>query len=527
MCRFNSNDTILTKKKMSTIDEEDEVLTPPFDSSERKSPIVVATFNLVATIVGGGVLSLPWAFAKCGVLLATILMIIAAVVTNKSLYMLVKCGRKAGVNTYGDVGKAAFGSWMEWFIPCLLFVFLLFVIVAYMVLIREIWTPIIVLIIQFWWKWTNNNDDNDDALFPSFDDESKNADLVLFCIVLFMLPFLVQKTLHSLRFNCYLGFFSVSILCAALCRRAYQQQELFYSSAADDKYQIRWVQPSSFKDVIVAFPVIVLSFLCHFNILSIDSALTKPTPKRMKSVLDYSIVVSLVLQYCVGLAGYVFTGDDRIRQNILQNCNIDDALFALGRFGCGMTMMLAMPIITLPCRDNMLQTLDLCVLPTLMRLFSKKNKHHHSLVVDEESGTVAEEGTPLLQIGESGSYNLTSAPKKLVPFLLRENKVAHYFSTVAIVGSCYTAAVGATDVAVVWSLCGSTMAFLIAFILPSACYIRIFGRRGAAKQENDNINNSNKEQRFLVRLAWCLLIAAGASAMICTTITVENVFISS
>ena len=44
----------------------DDILVPDFDSSRRKSNLIVAVFNLTATIVGGGVLSLPLAFAKVG-----------------------------------------------------------------------------------------------------------------------------------------------------------------------------------------------------------------------------------------------------------------------------------------------------------------------------------------------------------------------------------------------------------------------------------------------------------------------------
>ena len=75
-----------------------EILVPPFDSETRKSTLIPATFNLVATIVGGGVLSLPLAFQKCGIVLATVLMILSAVVTDFSLYLLCISARQTGVS---------------------------------------------------------------------------------------------------------------------------------------------------------------------------------------------------------------------------------------------------------------------------------------------------------------------------------------------------------------------------------------------------------------------------------------------
>jgi hypothetical protein len=75
--------------------DPDDLLVPSFDSLERKSTILPATFNLVATIVGGGVLSLPLAFEKCGIAVATILMVLAAW-TNQSLQMLCISARQTG-----------------------------------------------------------------------------------------------------------------------------------------------------------------------------------------------------------------------------------------------------------------------------------------------------------------------------------------------------------------------------------------------------------------------------------------------
>ena len=100
-----------------------DILIPVFESTERKSPAVVAIFNLCATIVGGGVLSLPLAFSKCGIILGTVLMIIAGIVTERSLYLLCICARTTGATSYGEVGKVAFGKYMEYFISLLLFVF--------------------------------------------------------------------------------------------------------------------------------------------------------------------------------------------------------------------------------------------------------------------------------------------------------------------------------------------------------------------------------------------------------------------
>ena len=256
-----------------------DLLVPPFDSELRHSSRLVATFNLVATIVGGGDLSLPYAFEKCGIILGTLLMIFAAVITDRSLYLLCLCARQTGVRTYGEVGKVAFGPWMETFISGLLFVFLLFVLVAYMVLVRDIWTPIVGMLLS----------------------AEPQGNLVLLGILLLMSPFLVQKTLYELRFNCYVGFASNSILCLALCHRALQKLTDWEGDTVhEDDVLLMTSKPS---DALYAFPIIMLSFLSIFNVLPIQSALIEPTKERVSGVISGAILACFTLMYLLGLSG--------------------------------------------------------------------------------------------------------------------------------------------------------------------------------------------------------------------------------
>jgi hypothetical protein len=75
-------------------DEDEEMLVPPHFCPTRKSTLLTASMNLVATIVGGGVLSLPYAFHKAGIVLATIMMVLSAIMTDMSLVLLCTSGKQ-------------------------------------------------------------------------------------------------------------------------------------------------------------------------------------------------------------------------------------------------------------------------------------------------------------------------------------------------------------------------------------------------------------------------------------------------
>jgi hypothetical protein len=62
-------------------------LTPCFDCphGDRPSTLFIGAFNLIASIVGGGTLSLPIVFSKCGIVFTTLAMMLSAYITYMSL----------------------------------------------------------------------------------------------------------------------------------------------------------------------------------------------------------------------------------------------------------------------------------------------------------------------------------------------------------------------------------------------------------------------------------------------------------
>lgn len=320
-----------------------------------------------------------------------------------------------------------------------------------MVLNQDIWTDIVEIIGKI---------------------ENANENIVLLVIIAIMSPFLVQRTLHALRFNCYVGFGSVSILCLALGHRAL--------TTPLPKPLLLWTTSTS--DALFAFPIITLSFLSIFNILPIQNALMDPSRPRMKGIISGAVGSSFILMWLFGIFGYLYAGVNT-NGNILLNCDHHaDWMFFLGRLGCGLTIMLGMANVLLPCRASFLEVVDVLT------------NHPHIVVTEEE--------LPLIK----GKEAVMKRPS------LAENPAVHYTSTLGIVAVCYSAAVRAPGVAFVWSLCGSFMAFLIAFILPAACYIKLQRR------------NPTPDSKVWIRFSWVLLVASVIAAIACSIQTMSQLF---
>jgi amino acid permease len=499
------------------------------------------------------------AFRKCGVAFTTFIMILSALSTYASLTMLCISSRRGGGSSYGEVVRSAFGSNVEVCVSLTLFVFLSFVIVAYMVLIRDIWTPLTRM---------------------AFGSDDVNGDAVLLIIIVVMMPFLVQRSLHALRWNCYVGFASIFVLCVALIvggwnrrhvhrhRGIHDEAENYIDANDDGRFDdVEYLKMPSASDAMFAFPIVMLSFLCHFNVIPIQNALRRPTRQRMRCLLRRGIFATFVLMYAFGFGGYYYAGNETMG-NILLNVptsrlrrqrtgavgeyedsddeydDVHDAveyyLFLLGRIGCGTTLMLAMPLMALPCREALLEVVYVWVHRSHRagsnagdiavdddgrgttagegeergrpwRLFRRwRNKYDAvgdaaSIDVDDEVVEIALDSSPFGTTGRLSSSTVLIRRLPIQGDSVFRNPLAHYGTTLLIVTACYVGAVAVSGVAVVWSFIGSSMAFFISFMLPCGSYIII-----------ENAVPSFDRWCASVRLAWTMLVVSIVGAAVCT-----------
>lgn len=435
--------------------------------------------------------------------------------------MLCLSSRKGGGSSYGEVVRSAFGEKMEEFVSWLLFVFLMFVIIGYMILIRDIWTPIVRQVFKL----------------------DIDEDCILLAITVFLLPFIFQRSLHALRWNCYVGSTSIFVLCIALNRGGWQRindpspLSTKHIDNSDSRFTIEFWKIPSTQDILFSFPITTCAFLCQFNIIAVQNSLSQPTRERAKQVIQYAIGASFLLMYMFGLGGYLYAGNSP-QGNILLSIPIsrqvgeDEGeyfLFLLGRIGSGVTIMLAMPMMALPCRDALLEVLDVWYHRThhvTNMIGNARARAEHGRLLHwcsmTSSDTVQytpivteDEVTEILPVSTEvndhfGRSSILIRHDPIQKDYIFRNAVAHYGSSLMIITTCYLGAVAVNGVDVVWSFIGSSMAFVIAFILPCGSFIAI---------ENSLrmfANIGGERRSASVKVAWVILIFSIIGAIVCT-----------
>ncbi|CAM9476568.1 unnamed protein product [Chrysoparadoxa australica] len=410
-------------------------------------------------------------------MLAIVLLMSSAVATDFCLYLLCACSRRTGTKTYIEVARVAFGAPGAVFATLVLLTLMFFVYVAYMILARDIWTSLI------------------EVLWGGGDFSPDQQNLLLLVILILNLPACVQRDLHALRHICYVGFFSAVLLTLAIGYRCVEYNTQYPKATA----QVKLVS-TCLEDILSTVPILSLAFLCQFNMLGVHASFVNPTRERVKSILHGSMSMAASLYIMLGLMGSLYAYDNT-RDDILLNFSANDKVVLLGRLGMGFTMFAAMPMICVPCRDA-LQSLWAQLWAGIRSVIEAD---HHGVVTADERAPLTSGTTATATAKTNADTAAAAEDDDTVSPVIK--MLVHFVLTVAIMGTCYMVAVSLPGVAVVWSICGSSVGFLVSFGMPCMFYLRI--RRKKAW----NVRKA---------CAWLLLGITGLLMYFCTAQAIKN-----
>ncbi|GAB9469892.1 Sodium-coupled neutral amino acid transporter [Globisporangium polare] len=449
-----------------------EFFSPGPHSKERTATARSAVFNLVSTIIGGGILSLPYAFDKCGLVLGFLFMVISAAASNFSLYVIVSCSRRGGATTYEEVVRKALGPKAGLVAVTLLVLLTFLTMVAYVILIKDLVGSL-----------------GEQFLFARAVTVVEKNVLTIVCIAL-VSPVLFARSMDALRFTSIFSLVSVLVLAIAITIRTVHSIEANVAGSGDVPVDVVTPEPvgiklfpSDWRDPVYAFPIISVSFLCHFNVLPVYRELHKPTRQRLKKIVSATMFSTWAFYMIVGTMGYLFAYQlpGGVKDDILNNFDVSDALVNVGRLGLLVTIMLSMPLIMQPCRLNIVR------LANYVRGFAKS---YASTSLNGEDIRLLT--TPTAAISREAVRGGSRAKKDAF----------HVILTVVLISGAVALALVLPGVAVVWNMMGSTVGILISYVLPCISYVAIRKKK------------PNSDKRKLA--AWGIFLASAVMCVACT-----------
>jgi len=489
----------------------------PFDDETRVGEVSSAVFNLVSTILGGGIVSLPAAMQGSGMILGGIALLLSALAAAFTIDLLVLASNRTGTDGYEAIGKKAFGSRAQLATVSLIAVLTWLVLVAYTVLLGDLLVPTVE--------------------FAGWAPGDSGRRLIIIVVVVVLAPMYLQRSLSALWFGGIVAIVAVGVAGGSIIYRAFhtldatshivwtEEQSHFISHNVS--HTPLKLYPDSWQDFLNVFPVFGVSFLCHFNILPINGEIRRPTQQRLRSVIARTMGLCTVVYFLVGYSGMIYAGRYTCG-NILLNYSPHDELMVVARVFLAITLMCSYPMLVLPCRSSFARLILLLQEPA--STLADEVAHENDLIETLSSPLHEGEGfgfggleSPLRWEGEqqegdqeAGGLKRDEGQGETQPLdasrggggrnpgeiyvyrqriesftgeltLSRVDSFRRSFAyetdemsstkfgwyTAAVVSSTMTVALFLDAVMVVWTIMGATACFLISFILPCLFFLKL------------------------------------------------------
>lgn len=443
--------------------QSEDQLSPTFDDPRRTLRKPSAIFGLVSTIVGGGVLSLPYAFSQTGLVLGCALLVVCAVASDYTVQLLVECARRTGAETYEELALHAYGRSARVAVVTVIGTVTWISTVAYLVLITDMLTPIA----------------RDELHLPL------HRQGVMLLAAACVCPLCLPRSLHALRFTSVLCVGAVLALAGCIAYRSLTDGYVFApppdaAARGLDLHVLVWPVSlrTAWHGALHALPIFCVSFLCHFNVLSTHTELHEPSRGRIADVVHQTMALCCSLYLCVGVMGYLHRLGET-RGDVLLNFAPNDAVINGGRGALALVLFFSTPLLVLPCRD--------CVLRLLAGLPSPHEEPAPAALraTAGDGGGAMGGGTALRALKQPlvAPSNAATAAASTAGLCGGDCWAAHATAhaellgrvvvAVGVLGSSTFAALLVPDIVAVWSLLGSSIAMLVAFLLPALFFLRI------------------------------------------------------
>ncbi|NXU58952.1 AVT2 protein, partial [Turnix velox] len=284
-----------------------------------KSGLASAGFNIINSIIGSGIIGLPYSMKEAGFPLGVLLLFGVAYITDYSIILLIKGGNLSSTNTYQELVRKTYGLVGYLILSTLQFLYPFIAMISYNIITGDTLTKVFQRI-------------------PGVAAVNVLTDrhfIILLTTVIFTLPLSLYRDIGKLgKVSLTSLILTVVILVIVLVRTVTFSPQVPQSENA-------WAFAKS--NALQAVGVMSFAFICNHNSFLIYGSLEEPTLRNWSRVTHVSVSLAFVISVVFAACGYMtFTG--YTEGDIFENYCRDDNLATFGRFCYGVTVILTFPL---------------------------------------------------------------------------------------------------------------------------------------------------------------------------------------
>eukprot|EP01128_Nolandella_sp_AFSM9_P004258 TRINITY_DN1881_c0_g1_i1.p1 TRINITY_DN1881_c0_g1~~TRINITY_DN1881_c0_g1_i1.p1 ORF type:complete len:550 (+),score=85.01 TRINITY_DN1881_c0_g1_i1:116-1651(+) len=303
----------------------------PIDTDKEPASISSSVSNLTNTILGAGMLGLPYALATLGLGLGGFFLVLSACSSIFALHLLTLASRAVpvGFASYKTLSLKAFPK-AAIVIDIAVAVKCFGVATSYLIVIGDVMPAV--------FYFFEGLKDPSHALADSVFAHRR---FWIVCMMVLIAPLASLKRLNSLRYASYVAIATVVYLVFMV---------IFFFLTGDGLGDIVWVKLDlSFFKVL---PIFVFSFTCHQNLFSIYNEMQG----KLHSVNKSSVLAVGIAFWIYGLLGIFgfLTFGTALGSNIINEYDEGSLMVTIGRIAMTILVALSYPLQIHPCRRSLI-----------------------------------------------------------------------------------------------------------------------------------------------------------------------------
>ncbi|XP_043281271.1 putative sodium-coupled neutral amino acid transporter 11 [Venturia canescens] len=290
------------------------------NESGKFTSLPLASFNFINSIIGSGVIGIPYALHQSGFGLGIMLLILVAILTDYSLILMVRSGHLCGEMSYQGLMRASFGRPGFYILTALQFIYPFIAMVSYNVVVGDTVTKVIIRLTGM----------EEDSIL------GQRQVVVLLATLCITIPLCLYRNVARLAKISFLSLVCVGFILVAIFIR------MGSMSSVVPKHVDSW-RFANLPGIIPSVGIMAFAFMCHHNTFLIYGSIERVTQEKWDIVTHWSLLTSFLVAAAFGVAGYA-TFTAYVQGDLMENYCWDDDLMNISRIMFSGTILLTFPI---------------------------------------------------------------------------------------------------------------------------------------------------------------------------------------